>query len=423
MNFDLNIDHYKKNELEEIFELPSDYNEDLIESREKKLRNNIISNKTIQNDLKPEILNFLTEAKKIIREGFSKNDIGFQKIAALNKTYDNIYHIGRTLKKSPIISDGGTFIIDKPKTPFGQSRPSEFYEGVINPLDTRILRKNLNIDSRFRDNYYTTVSSNFHIDLPVRFNQIVSMQLTSLEFPSTFYTISKVFGNNFFCIVLHDIKEIIVVPDGNYTVETMQAFLNNLMQSYASSETLSLLQYISFTIDLINKSGSGKMIVGISSTYEDPINFSLDFATDLHGQEDRNTPLPLKLGWLFGFRAGSYVNNSVYVSEGMVDLQGPRYLYLVIDDFNNNISDGFYAAFNSSILNKNILARISLQGNNLFNNVVQNNLSLVTYARQYFGPVVIQKLQVQLLDEYGRILDLNNMDYSFCLYMQAIYDL
>ena len=48
---------------------------------------------------------------------------------------------------------------------------------IINPLNNRILRKNLNIDTRFRDNYYTSVSSNFHLDLPIRFTKIVSMQL------------------------------------------------------------------------------------------------------------------------------------------------------------------------------------------------------------------------------------------------------
>jgi hypothetical protein len=73
-------------------------------------------------------------------------------------------------------------------------------------------------------------------------------------------------------------------------------------------------------------------------------------------------------------------------------------------------------------LNKNILARISLQGS-VFSVLSQNNFNLLTTPRQYFGPVDIQKLQVQLLDEYGRILDLNNMDYSFCLSFQTVYDL
>ena len=151
-------------------------------------------------------------------------------------------------------------------------------------------------------------------------------------------------------------------------------------------------------------------------------NYSINFQTDRFGNEDRQTPLPLKCGWIMGFREGYYENNVSYISEGLIDLIGTKYIYLVVDDFNNNVSDGFYGAFTSSILNKNILARISLQGS-VFNILSQSNFILTTTPRQYFGPVDIQKLQIQLLDEYGRILNLNNMDYSFCLTFQTIYDL
>jgi len=123
-----------------------------------------------------------------------------------------------------------------------------------------------------------------------------------------------------------------------------------------------------------------------------------------------------------GFRNGIYINNSNYVSEGLVNLLGPRYLFLVVDDFNNNVNNGFYSAFNSSVLNKNILARISLQST-IFNILSENNLNLITYPRQYYGPVNILNMNIQLLDEYGRIIDLNNMDFSFCLTFQTAYDL
>jgi hypothetical protein len=123
-------------------------------------------------------------------------------------------------------------------------------------------------------------------------------------------------------------------------------------------------------------------------------------------------------------RNGIYINNSNYVSEGVVNLLGPRYLFLVVDDFNNNVNNGFYSAFNNSILNKNILARISnIQSASSFNVLTQNNLNLITYPRQYYGPVNILNMNIQLLDEYGRIIDLNNMDFSFCLTFQTAYDL
>jgi hypothetical protein len=77
--------------------------------------------------------------------------------------------------------------------------------------------------------------------------------------------------------------------------------------------------------------------------------------------------------------------------------------------------------FNSSILNKDILARISLQ-TPTFSILEQNNLSIVTTPREYFGPVNLQNFQIQLLDEYGRIVNLNNMDFSFCINLITVYD-
>ena len=122
------------------------------------------------------------------------------------------------------------------------------------------------------------------------------------------------------------------------------------------------------------------------------------------------------------FRNGVYAGSLNYVSEGVVDLSGPKYFYLVVDDFKNNVNNSFYSAFNSSILNKNILARIS-SPSKIFNILKENNYNIITTPREYFGPVNLYTMNIQLLDEYGRIIDLNNMDYSFCITLITVYDL
>jgi hypothetical protein len=425
-NFDLNIGNYSKSELEEILELPINYDESTIQMKENKLRNNIISDVSIPASIKTQTLNFISNIKNVLTINIQKNNpssIFGTKIESLAKSFNNIYNTNKELTKSEIDTSGGNFIIKQPITPYGQSSPSEFYAGSINPLNKRTLRQNINIDTRFRENYYSTQSSNFHLDLPIRLTQVVSLQLSALEIPSTFYAISKVFGNNFFVISLPNVNPLVVtLPDGNYTYLSLQKYINN----YLSTDPSVPVEYstIEFISDLniedgTGIGGSGKMIV---RSIPGNIVFSLNFQTDKMGNEDKQGPLPLKLGWIMGFREGYYENNTTYVSEGLIDLLGPRYIYLVVDDYNNNVNDGFYGAFTSSILNKNILARITLHGS-VFNIITQNNLILVTTPRQYFGPVDIQKLQIQLLDEYGRILDLNNMDYSFCLSFQTIYDL
>jgi hypothetical protein len=429
-NFDLNIGNYSKSELEEILELPLNYDENIIHMKEAKLRQNIMNDLSVPVIIKTKTLGFITNIKNALTINIQKNNSANNsklgsKISDLAKTYKSVYNLDKTLDKSDVTDSGSTYIIKQQPTPYGQSSPSEFYQGTINPLNKRILRQNINIDTRFRENYYATQASNFHLDLPIRLTQVVSLQLSALELPTTFYAVSKVFGNNFFVISLPNTNIdplIITIPDGNYTYLTLQDYINNFIGTDlsvpAEYKTINFLADIN-TPGGTGGGGTGKMVIGSTSGL---VNFVINFQTDRYGNDDRQTPLPLKLGWLMGFRSGYYENNATYVSEGLIDLLGPRYIYLVVDDFHNNVSDGFYGAFTASLLNKNILARITLQGS-VFNIIAQNNLLLVSTARQYFGPVDIQKMQIQLLDEYGRILDLNNMDYSFCLSFQTIYDL
>ena len=412
MSFDLNIGNYKKEELEEIFELPPNYDKQIVEMRESKLRENIFSDKSINDFVRNQTLQFLEQAKNILIKDF--------KTAIMNKVASmNIYNTDMTLKSSNITQENGSnFIIEKPSTAFSQSFPGEFYPGVINPLKKRYLKQNLNIDTKFRENYYSTQSSNFHFDLPIKFSNVMSLQLTAFEIFTSNYVISKQYGNNFFSLIVNSEIAIITIPDGNYSGKAFVDYLNNYLTLGPLTGTI--FSNIIFTLNLDDlNNGSGQMIVG---SKVDGIDFSLDFQTNINGQRDLSTPLPLKIGWLMGFRLGFYTGNTSYISEGLVNLKGSNYFYLAIDDYNNNVNNSFYSAFNSSILNKNILARISFD-NRGFVNLSENNLSLITNQRQYFGPVDIQKLNIQLLDEYGRIMDLNNMDYSFCLTMQCVYDL
>jgi hypothetical protein len=416
MSFDLDIKNYQKKELEEMFELPDIYDKSILETQELKLKENIISNNKISPDIKSKTIEFLNQAKKLLIDDVVEG------VHSLKKSFENFYNASTELKPTTTLDESGHMVQERRNTPFLSSYPSDFFPGVINPIKKRITRQNLNIDSRFRDNYYNSTSSNFYIDLPIKFDSILTIQLASIELPTSFYVISKQLGNNFFTIKISETNEseTIYIPDGNYENQDLINYINSCLEKLGGK-----LQYIIFSVDInsVNNSGSGNVAVGISSKSDVFFNFTLEFQVDKYGIEEKNTPLPLKFGWLLGFRNGVYLNNNVYVSEGIIDLSGPKYAYLVVDDFNNNVNNSFYSAFNSSILNKNILSRISLQKAVKFSSFSENNLTVITFPRQYFGPVDIQKLHIQLLDEYGRIMDLNNMDYSFCLTMQSTYDI
>jgi hypothetical protein len=411
MNFDLNIENYTRGELIEMFELPSNFDRNVIEIKEAKLRDKIINNSQINKDTKIQTVNFLTKAKNIIlSEGKPQNKSLQQKI-------EDFYNTSYELKSSKLEDPSEHMVQVRPDKPYLSSYPSEFFPGIINPIKKRTIRKNLNIDTRFRENYYSTASTNFNLQLPLNIDNVLQMQLSSIELPTSYYVVSKQYNNNYFTINVNGSTKVISIPDGNYTQNTIMNIINNELTSAGAP-----FSSISFIVNLTDKeTGSCQTMVGPNGTGTVTL-LELNFQNDRVGIEDRGTPLPLKFGWNLGFRNGAYVGNTNYVSEGIVDLSGPRYFYLVVDDYNNNVNNNFYSAFNSSLLNKNIIARISLQANK-FNILEQNNLNIVTTPREYFGPINLTTMNVQLLDEYGRIVDLNNMDYSFCLTLVTVYDL
>jgi hypothetical protein len=387
MSFDLDIESYGKSELEDIFSLPKDYDDSILDMNESKLKENTMNDPSIELSMKTKIIQFITKAKKMLL-AYKNDDTK-----------------------------------DKEISSYVSLHPSDYFPPILNPVVGKQRTQNLNIDTRFRESYYTTQSSNFHINLPLKIYSALSMELAAIEFPpTTFFNISKMYQNNYFWLRAGstengDLEEqLVTVPDGNYTATDAVELINSFLATLTST---TYIQYIYFSVNssASTNSGSGQLIIAVKSNYpyqSNPFPFVIDLQAGLDGSPDYYTPLPLKLGWMYGLRNGIYQHNSAYLSEGVVNLNGPRYVYLVVDDYNNANNDTFVSAFTSSVLNKNILARMGVQSSKP-DLATTANISIVSSPREYSGPVDIEKMQVQMLDEYGRVLNLNNMDFSFCL--------
>lgn len=437
MSFDLNIQNYTKSELEEMFNLSSPYDVSEIHLKENKLRENIVNNSQISQQTRVNTLNFLVQAKTILLN--EKTPVNQSALVIPNppsyKVPSEIYPYYPTMSTTPLLSQEEHMVQELPPLnnySLHHTNPTSNHAiGGLNPLKRGVIIKNLNIDTRFRENYYTSPSTNFNFNLPMIFNNVLSMQLSAIEIPPSVFSISKQYNNNYFTININNEQTaVITIPDGTYSNLGIANVINNALQNLGNN-----FQYIRFTAntssdlpDFDPKNGTNQMIVDINGTNTPIQSFSLNFQADRLGLDDRNTPLPLKLGWMLGFRNGIYENSVSYVSEGIIDVNGNKYFFLVVDDFHNNVNNGFYSAFNSSVLNSNILARISFNmdagktGNGPYLTYPNSSLNIVTSTRQYFGPVNIQNFMIQLLDQYGRIVDLNNMDFSFCLSLTTSYD-
>lgn len=380
---DYNIEHYTISELESMLNLPINYDSSTIKLKYILLENIILNKPTLPKDVKNKIISFLKEAKSRLESKFPiyphKTDI---------QTSHDV-----------MIRESQQYI---------NSFPDNTQTGILNPLERRTFVRIVNIDTKFRDNYDATLSSDFSFDLPMKFSNVVSMDLTSFEFPSRYYLTSFP-GNNYYYFTLeinYNIKYI-CIPTEIHNFADLIEYLNEYFQMLGTTEPIFSTITFSFTItNPATQSG----IVNINSG-----NNGFEFNMDFSSLPQDNRPLSSNLGWLLGFRHSHYQGCNSYTSETLANDTSDRYLFLVVDEFCNNKSDIFYSCFTTSILNKNILARIILRQD--------NTVQIVTEPRQYFGPIDITKLHIQLLDEYGNVIKYQNIDYSFCLRLNTIYNI
>jgi hypothetical protein len=264
--------------------------------------------------------------------------------------------------------------------------------------------KHINIDTKFRDEYNANTTTNYNITLPQKVNEVKNMSVTNVELPMTFYNISENLGNNSMKITQNTTSKQIVIPDGQYT----QASLVTAIMSRLSAASISISD-ITFAIPV----DANKITITTSSTTQYAIEFDVDSTGNFAKYNFK-----FRLGWILGFRKQLYTISSIksMTSECLVDLSGPRYLYLVIDEFTG-------AGNQNSFLttSKNVLARIPISLNNFpFMSVYpfHRTNGLLSDVRSYTGKVDIQKLNVQLVNENGIVMDLNGADFSFCLRLE-----
>lgn len=431
---DLDINNYTIRDLEKFFRIKpnSKYTAADVEQKEYQIREQLLNSGHINNRFKRDLIEFLEIAKtRLTME--KTTPLPQPTVIPKNYKLDTI-----DAPRSQIPPTRTDELINRPETQFIYSNPSEFFPGTLNQLNTRVITKCLNIDTRFRENLHSTQSSDFVVQLPNKFNKVVSMQLSSLEFPVAFYGISAAFGNNYlYMSVNHNSFDIsgailtttqtFIIPDGNYNATDLVNTVNGLLCPLNTNNTVknpnSIFSYIQISLDITTTgSGTGKVTIYPTGTYANYVlSINLDFTKDINGNND-STDIITKFGWNMGFVKQIYSGSNTYIADTIIEPAAIRYIYLAIDDFNNSANSQFVNVFQKSFMGNDIFARISIKGS-YFSLIMESDFNIVTEPRRYFGPVDIQRLRIRLLDEHGRILPMNNSNFSFCLDLKLLYDL
>jgi len=298
---------------------------------------------------------------------------------------------------------------------------------VMTNVTRPTMSKYVNIDTQFCEEYHSVTDSAFNIMIPERITHVKNMSVLSAEIPMTFNNISASLGNNTMVINVSTDQYVISVNDGFYmNSATTPNAMSNALKSYASfiknnSATPTQTDLTDTTTTLpfiisITPAGFCTIHNNSSST-----TLSVQFNVDSKGNPDVHF-FKSKLGWILGFRLPSYSipPGGTIIAETACFVLINRYLYLAVDEFNGIKQNSFLSPMPFGMIHKNILARISLDfilfgphGSILKAN--RTNGLLVSDTRVYKGGVDIQKLNISVLNEWGKPVFFNGQDFSICI--------
>jgi len=433
--FDLNIDNYTIQDLEEFYKFPTkNYNKEDIKKNVELMKQNLFNSKEIDEKLKIKINEFLNKSSIVLVSNIRMNDT--------NHTFNPI-------KKTDIYS----------------SRPYKYPNGLVNPVDVQTQTKTVCINSLFRNNFFNTSSSSFDYIFPTTIENVIKMRVSFAEIPIFWYDISSKKQNNTFTIKCFNMKykgvsvadttNTIVIEDGNYTNSALISYLNNYFYY-----TKNGLNFLIFSISEINakvtfraktnSDNDSKSVYPFDSSndyYSPDFKYTIIFSnTPFFETADTGTlehlPNPYSnylksFASILGFRFNEYTlssSNTFYdystattyfcylESEYSFGRYINQYLFLEINDYNNNFTTDSVISIvgNNNYVGNNIISVIPVTNN--ANTIMFNNTSDgIVKRRDYFGPVRLKKLTIRILNQYGDVLDLNGYDYFIILELQQLY--
>lgn len=326
----------------------------------------------------------------------------------------------------------------------------------VNSTHRSVITKILSVDSLLRTNQ-EDLSTEYTCDLTYNITNVTEMKLNDIEFEPTYYIINHAHETNYFWCKYNigNILQFVYVylPDGNYTAESLTSYINTQFDN--NNVPLEINVDISYNSITSISHGTHRTTIGFKSTadldtfYNLELNFQANrisetdisysyqtmqiFSQDLtlssneHGNAineyfytTNTSNLNTLLGWILGYRVATYTGNISYISDAVFNINGPRYFYLIINDFNVHTNMNFLSSSSTGLLLDNVIAKI-IPRKYPFNSQVRNDYTIYSEERKYHGPVDINKLEIRLIDEFDRTIDLNGTEISFSLSFQTLY--
>ena len=245
-----------------------------------------------------------------------------------------------------IFKENDNFIMNKTQLGVNNTYQLPVAQGQLNPNLKNTTSRIVNIDSQYRENIAPfnpdpdspTSPTNYTLDLSDPIHNAININVTAYQIPYTWYLIDAEWRNNN-CFFID--SSAVSIPSGNYNQTQLVALIQTNINASMSN------------VDISYSSTTGKTIITnntssiIKITFYDPTGeLTCDPICKTTSKFNNN------LGWILGFRGNTTVQNSdplygemIYnldasggyiISEAFMDVFGPKYFLLVLDDYQQN---------------------------------------------------------------------------------------
>ncbi len=367
-------------------------------------------------------------------------------------------------------------------------------QGTINPNLKNIVERTVIIDSQYRSNIFPFTSSDtsfpsfgssFATNLSDPLQNVLSLELYSVQIPKTWYNISSFIGNS--CFGVSTASDLDSIDDTNTTWHRVEdGYYNTTTLPPSSDITITSASATTNRINITPTDLSTEFIVWYSEKHPPPPNSKCEGCG--------KTMFPNNnLGWTLGFREWDDKNKILYTKKPTAgwgtgvsgaaapQLSGPQYMLLTLDDYNHNrLNKGIISTtrgqtkldlpsyYNPAAVScdsdsesetfavktaprqltaaqvytinsikgdrnmqkvrpnaptsNNVLAVIPIPNDTTYgDNIVLFGQDMSTNSRDYFGPVTIERIKTELLDDKGNLINLNGADWSFTFRVKQLY--
>jgi hypothetical protein len=290
----------------------------------------------------------------------------------------------------------------------------------------------MSIDSRFRTDQGDN-PSNFLFKLLTPIKNVISIRLSSLEIPNTWYTFSAIRGNTSMVVTVYPppggpfltaaITNRILITEGNYAVNNFLANdilielykqLNASFSSYSFSVSFSSISgklTISCFTNVSPPSGGYTYLNQASAATETAVNFSINFADGIFSTRDNNWGLGFNLG--FRSQQVGYITNgdsaTSVTGDAVVDVIDANYVFLSLNPdwkvVEHNQPDRAQTAAFAKII-------VDVPKNDIVYDTGSNTVTKQYFMRQ---PTNITAFNISIVDEYEQFVQLQGGNVSMSL--------